>query len=118
MEDFKKELPESEIYVMNNRSTDKSAELAKAAGARIVGTASVELPNYITSMLALPGLLRGALDAEAECVTEKMMVAAAYALADLVSEKELNEQYVLPTVFRRGLVRAVAEAVAGVENAD
>ena len=102
---------DSVIFTMAQPGPEINSDLAKASGARIVGTGNADLPNYITSVLASPGIFRGALDAETMHITEAMMSAAANALASLVSENELNEQYILPTIFKRGIVRTVADAV-------
>ena len=70
-----------------------------------------DFPNQINNVLAFPGIFRGALDARASRITESMKVAAAYAIADLVSAEELNEDYVMPSPFDKRVAPAVAKAV-------
>jgi malate dehydrogenase (oxaloacetate-decarboxylating) len=100
------------IFAMSNPEPEILPDAAKAAGARIVGTGRSDFPNQINNVLVFPGIFRGALDAEARDITESMKVAAAYALASLVSEEELSEDYVLPPAFFPGIAGVVAEAVA------
>jgi malate dehydrogenase (oxaloacetate-decarboxylating) len=82
-----------------------------AAYARVVATGRSDYPNQINNVLAFPGIFRGALDSRARQITEDMKVAAARALADIVGEDELREDYVIPSVFNREVAPAVAEAV-------
>jgi malate dehydrogenase (oxaloacetate-decarboxylating) len=100
------------IFAMSNPEPEILPEIAKASGARIVGTGRSDFPNQINNVLVFPGIFRGALDAEAQDITENMKVAAAYALAGLVSDEELSEDYVLPPAFRPGVADAIAAAVA------
>lgn len=110
--------PDPVIFAMSNPEPEIHPETAKAGGARIVGTGRSDYPNQINNVLVFPGIFRGALDAEAGDITEAMKVAAAYALADLVSKEELTEDYVLPPAFLPGIAEAVAKAVAEAWNAE
>ena len=87
-------------------------ELARQGGARVVGTGCAEFPNHIDNLLVSPGMFRGALDAGAKEITVEMMAAAAYALAGLVADEELSEEYILPAAFSEGVTEAVAKAVS------
>jgi len=100
------------IFAMSNPEPEIMPDLAKAAGARIVGTGRSDFPNQINNVLVFPGIFRGALDAEARDITEAMKAAAAYALAGQVLPEELSEDYVLPPAFKEGVASAIAEAVA------
>ena len=79
---------------------------------RILATGRSDYPNQINNVLCFPGIFRGALDVRAREITEPMKVAAARAIADIVSSDELREDYIIPSVFNREVVAAVAEAVA------
>ncbi len=85
---------------------------AKAAGARVVATGRSDFPNQVNNLLAFPGIFRGALDVRATDVNEEMKIAAAYAIASLVSEDELNEEHVITTPFDKRVAPTVAAAVA------
>jgi malate dehydrogenase (oxaloacetate-decarboxylating) len=104
--------PDPVIFSMSNPEPEILPEIAKGAGARIVGTGRSDFPNQINNVLVFPGIFRGALDAEATDITESMKVAAAYALAGLVSDEDLSEDYVLPPAFQPGIAAAIAAAVA------
>ena len=80
--------------------------------ARILATGRSDYPNQINNVLAFPGIFRGALDVRASQITEEMKTAAARAIADIVSADELREDYIIPSVFNREVVPAVADAVA------
>lgn len=99
------------LFAMANPIPEIMPDLAKKAGARVIGTGRSDFPNQINNVLAFPGIFRGALDARASCITEGMKVAAAYAIADLVSAEELNEDYVMPSPFDKRVAPAVAKAV-------
>lgn len=103
---------DSVIFAMSNPEPEIMPDIAKKAGARIVGTGRSDFPNQINNVLIFPGLFRGALDAEAADITEAMKVAAAYALAGQVSDDELSEEYILPPAFNENVAPAVAKAVA------
>ena len=99
------------LFAMANPIPEIMPDLAKKAGARVIGTGRSDFPNQINNVLAFPGIFRGALDARASRITESMKVAAAYAIADLVSAEELNEDYVMPSPFDKRVAPAVEKAV-------
>ncbi|MDR1815517.1 MAG: hypothetical protein LBR00_02390 [Clostridiales Family XIII bacterium] len=100
------------IFAMSNPEPEIQPDLAKAAGAKVVGTGRSDHPNQINNVLAFPGIFRGALDARAKDITEAMKVAAAFALAGLVPDAELTADYVLPPAFFPCIADAVGAAVA------
>jgi malate dehydrogenase (oxaloacetate-decarboxylating) len=85
---------------------------AKAGGAAIVATGRSDFPNQVNNVLAFPGIFRGAFDVRARDINDEMKIAAAYALAGLIDERELNSEYILPLAFDNRVGKAVAEAVA------
>ena len=85
---------EADISAAKTRATDRADE-AKAAGAAVVGTGRSDYPNQINNVLAFPGIFRGALDVRARDINDEMKVAAAYAIASLVSDSELNPEYII-----------------------
>ena len=99
------------IFAMANPTPEIMPDVAKKAGARIVGTGRSDFPNQINNVLAFPGIFRGALDCRASEINEDMKAAASYAIASLVSDDELNDEYILPKAFDRRVGKAVAEAV-------
>lgn len=99
------------IFAMANPIPEIMPEEAKAAGARIVGTGRSDFPNQVNNVVAFPGIFRGALDGRASQITEEMKLAAALAIAGLVSDDELNEDYVMPEAFDPRVADAVAAAV-------
>ena len=99
------------VFAMANPTPEIMPDEAKAAGARIVGTGRSDFPNQINNVLAFPGIFRGALDCRASFINEEMKAAASFALADLVSPEELQEDYILPNPLDRRVSRAVADAV-------
>ena len=101
------------VFPMANPEPEIMPDLAKKAGARIVGTGRSDFPNQINNVLAFPGIFKGALEALAKRITEDMKIAAARALADIITEDELCEEYIIPSAFHPGVADAVAEAVAG-----
>lgn len=105
------------IFAMANPEPEILPETAKAAGARIVGTGRSDFPNQINNVLAFPGIFRGALDVRASDINEPMKIAAAYALANLISEEELKDDYILPAAFDPRVRDAVAKAVADAARA-
>jgi len=100
------------IFAMANPNPEIMPSLAKKAGARVVGTGRSDFPNQINNVLAFPGIFRGAFDARAKAINEEMKVAAAIALASLVSDEELNEDYIIPLPFDSRVASTVAKAVA------
>ena len=101
------------VFPMANPEPEIMPDLAKKAGARIVGTGRSDFPNQINNVLAFPGIFKGALEARAKRITEDMKIAAARALADIITGDELCEEYIIPSAFHPGVADAVAEAVAG-----
>ena len=87
-------------------------DLAKEAGAFVVGTGRSDFPNQINNVLAFPGIFRGAFDVRASQINEAMKIAAANALAGLISAEELSEDYIIPAAFDPRVGKAVARAVA------
>jgi malate dehydrogenase (oxaloacetate-decarboxylating) len=100
------------IFAMSNPEPEIMPDIAKAAGARVVGTGRSDFPNQINNVLVFPGIFKGALRARATDITEEMKVAAAYALAGLVSDDELTADYVIPPAFKEGVAETIATAVA------
>ena len=99
------------VMPMANPDPEIMPELAKEAGARIVGTGRSDFPNQINNVLAFPGIFRGALDAKASDINEEMKIAAAKAIADLISDTELKEEYIIVPAFDNRVGEAVAKAV-------
>lgn len=110
--------PDSVIFAMSNPEPEIMPEDAKAAGAAIVGTGRSDFPNQTNNVLVFPGIFKGALSARAQAITEEMKVAAAYALADIIPQKELRADYVIPDVFNKAVALGVAEAVERAAMAD
>ena len=100
------------VFACANPVPEIMPEEAIEAGARIVGSGRSDYPNQINNVLAFPGLFRGTLDVRASEINEEMKVAAAYALANLIPEDKLNEQYIIPSPFDKAVVPAIAKAVA------
>lgn len=99
------------IFSMANPTPEIMPDVAKKAGAAVVGTGRSDFPNQINNVLAFPGIFRGALDCRASEINEEMKVAASYAIASLVGEDELNPDYILPQAFDKRIGKTVAEAV-------
>src|SRR6266480_7718049 len=99
------------VFAMANPNPEVRPEEA-APYARIVATGRSDYPNQINNVLAFPGIFRGALDVRAPAITEGMKMAAAHAIADVVDERELRDDYIIPSVFNRDVAPAVAAAVA------
>lgn len=99
------------VFAMANPVPEIDPALAKEAGAKVVATGRSDFPNQINNVLAFPGIFRGALDAHAEEITDSMKLAAARALAELVSPDKLSSDYVIPGAFEQGVADAVAKAV-------
>jgi len=105
--------PDSMVFAMANPVPEIMPDLAKEAGAKVVGTGRSDFANQINNVLAFPGVLRGALDVRATDINEAMKIAAARALAALIAEDELEPDYVIPLPFDRRVAPAVAAATAG-----
>ena len=99
------------IFAMANPTPEIMPDLAKNAGARVVGTGRSDFPNQINNVVAFPGIFKGALDARAPQITEEMKLAAALAIAGTVSDDELSEDYVIPEAFNPNVKDAVCKAV-------
>lgn len=99
------------IFSMANPTPEIMPDVAKKAGAAVVGTGRSDFPNQINNVLAFPGIFRGALDCRASEINEEMKVAASYAIASLVGDDELNPEYILPQAFDKRIGKTVAEAV-------
>ncbi len=100
------------VFPMANPTPEIMPDKAKAAGARIVGTGRSDFPNQINNVMAFPGIFRGALDTRASDINEEMQMAASLAIAGLVGEDELNEDYIMPYAFDERIGRTVAKAIA------
>lgn len=100
------------IFAMANPTPEIFPEEALAAGAAVVGTGRSDYPNQVNNVLAFPGIFRGALDVRARNITEEMKVAAAYAIAGIISEEELSSEYIIPKAFDPRVAPDVAAAVA------
>ena len=101
--------PNGIVFSLANPIPEVDPEMA-ARDAAVVATGRSDLPNQINNVLAFPGVFRGALDVRASAITDEMRVAAARAIAGIVGDTELREDYIIPSVFNRGVAPAVAEA--------
>jgi len=104
--------PQPIIFAMSNPIPEIFPEDAKAAGAAVVGTGRSDFPNQINNVLAFPGIFRGALDVRAKDINDTMKIAAARAIADIISDSELSADYIIPSPLNREVAPAVARAVA------
>lgn len=100
------------VLAMANPTPEIMPDEAKKAGARIVGTGRSDFPNQINNVVAFPGIFRGTFDVRASAITENMKIAAAYAIASLVDEDKLSEDYILPYAFDERIKDTVAKAVS------
>jgi len=100
------------LFPMSNPTPEIMPDEAKAAGAAIIGTGRSDFANQINNVLAFPGIFRGAFDVRASDINDEMKIAAAYALADLIPEKELRSDYIIPAAFDPRVRDAVATAVS------
>ncbi|BDF58347.1 malate dehydrogenase [Christensenellaceae bacterium] len=100
------------LFPMANPTPEIMPDIAKAAGAAIIGTGRSDFPNQINNVLAFPGIFRGALDVRASDINDDMKIAASYAIAGLITEDDLNEEYIIPSPFDTRVAPAVAKAVA------
>jgi len=105
------------VFAMANPIPEIMPDIAKAAGAYIVGTGRSDFPNQINNVLAFPGIFRGALDARASVINDDMNLAAAKAIADYVSDAELSPEYIIPSALDKKVTEAVAKAVCDVSPA-
>lgn len=99
------------LFAMANPTPEIMPDLAKEAGAKVVGTGRSDFPNQVNNVLVFPGIFKGALEARATQITEEMKLAAAQALAELISDDELSEDNILPAAFDPRCSKAVSEAV-------
>ena len=104
--------PKAILFPMANPNPEIVPDEAKAGGAAVVGTGRSDYPNQINNVLAFPGIFRGALDVRARDINDEMKVAAAYAIASLVSDDELNAEYIIPNAFDPRVGQTVAKAVS------
>lgn len=100
------------VFAMANPNPEIMPENAKAAGVKVIGTGRSDYPNQVNNVLAFPGIFRGALDVRATHINEEMKKAAVYAIAELIEENELKDDYVIPAPFDPRVAPAVAAAVA------
>lgn len=99
------------LFAMANPVPEIMPDVAKAAGARIVGTGRSDFPNQVNNVIAFPGIFKGALEGRASQITEEMKLAAATALAELVSDEELNDDFIMPEAFDPRVAEVVSNAV-------
>ena len=102
------------VFAMANPTPEIMPDLAKQGGARVVATGRSDFPNQINNVLVFPGIFRGALDVRATEITEEMKLAASRAIASLITEEELNEDYIIPSPFDKRVCACVAEEVGRV----
>lgn len=98
-------------FAMANPVPEIMPDVAKAAGAKVVGTGRSDFPNQVNNVVAFPGIFKGALEGRAKQITEEMKLAAALAIASLVPDNELNENNILPEAFNPDVANVVSEAV-------
>lgn len=102
---------DSILFAMANPVPEIMPDVAKAAGARVVGTGRSDFPNQVNNVIAFPGIFKGALEGHATQITEEMKLAAAEALAALVSDEELNDEFIMPEAFDPRVAEVVSQAV-------
>ncbi len=102
------------MFPMANPTPEIMPDVAKKAGARVVGTGRSDFPNQINNVLAFPGIFRGALDCRATCINEEMKVATSYALASLIPDDEITEENIIASALDKRVAEVVAKAVAKV----
>ena len=102
---------DSILFAMANPVPEIMPDVAKAAGARVVGTGRSDFPNQVNNVVAFPGIFKGALEGRATQITEEMKLAAAEALAHLVSDEELNDEFIMPEAFDPRVAEVVSQAV-------
>lgn len=99
------------LFAMANPVPEIMPDIAKAAGAKVVGTGRSDFPNQVNNVVAFPGIFKGALEGRATQITEEMKLAAALAIASLVPDEELNEDNIMPEAFNPKVAEVVAQAV-------
>ena len=102
---------DSILFAMANPTPEIMPDIAKEAGARVVGTGRSDFPNQVNNVVAFPGIFRGALEGRARQITEEMKLAAANAIAGLVSDEELSDEFIMPEAFDPRVADVVAQAV-------
>lgn len=102
---------DSILFAMANPVPEIMPDIAKEAGAKVVGTGRSDFPNQVNNVIAFPGIFRGALEGRAQQITEDMKLAAAVAIANLVSDEELNEDFIMPEAFDSRVCEVVSNAV-------
>lgn len=102
---------DSILFAMANPTPEIMPDEAKAAGARVIGTGRSDFPNQVNNVLAFPGIFRGALDVRAKEINEEMKIAAAYAIASIIKDEDLNEENVIPYALDKTVAANVAEAI-------
>lgn len=102
---------DSILFPMANPTPEIMPDIAKSAGARIIGTGRSDFPNQINNVLAFPGIFRGALDCHATCINEEMKVATSYALASLIPDEEITEENIIAPALDKRVAEVVAKAV-------
>ncbi len=111
-EEMVKSMAEDSImFPMANPTPEIMPDLAKKAGARVIGTGRSDFPNQINNVLAFPGIFRGALDCRATCINEEMKVATSFALASLIPDDEITEENIIAPALDKRVAKVVAEAV-------
>jgi len=109
-EDIRKMSRDPIVFAMANPEPEIDPEVAESL-VRVLATGRSDFPNQINNVLCFPGIFRGALDCRASCINEEMKLAAARAIASIVTDEELNEQYIIPSIFNEKVVSTVREAV-------
>ena len=102
---------DSILFAMANPVPEIMPDVAKAAGARVVGTGRSDFPNQVNNVVAFPGIFKGALEGRATQITEEMKLAASYAIAGLVADEDLNEDNILPEAFDPRVAEVVSRAI-------
>jgi malate dehydrogenase (oxaloacetate-decarboxylating) len=102
---------DSIVFAMANPIPEIMPEIAKAGGARIIGTGRSDYPNQVNNVLAFPGIFKGILEGRGKQITEEMKLATAYAIANMVDDSRLKDDFILPEPFEPGIATAVADAV-------
>lgn len=102
---------DSILFAMANPTPEIMPDVAKAAGARVVGTGRSDFPNQVNNVVAFPGIFKGALEGRATQITEEMKLAAAQAIAGLVSDEELSDEFIMPEAFDPRVAEVVSQAV-------
>ncbi|WP_434284054.1 NAD(P)-dependent malic enzyme [Clostridium botulinum] len=102
---------DSIIFAMANPTPEIMPDLAKEAGAKVIGTGRSDFPNQVNNVLAFPGIFKGALDVRAKEINEEMKIAAAYAIASMIKDEDLNEDNVIPYALDRSVADNVAKAI-------